>query len=311
MPAEETPAGARRGRDGAPGAGARREHAAALRGDDPGEDLADRLRRRRRGEAPGGQLARAGASGDARASAPAVEPGEEGDTGAVARLEHRRGSGRTVGRRGRRPSRLVRPPRRTRGPRRATALAIGARRAARPARRPGGRPGGRGRGQGARRGGAPPARAAARAAGSRVAAPRDPRARGDRSARGAPRRGGCGAWRRRSSASSSRRSRSPKWRSAPPWPSSAGSASSAGSTGWCVGPDRVLAVDFKSNRVVPDRPEAVPEGILRQMGAYAAALAAVWPGRQVGTAILWTRVPTADAAAAPTRRRGARPRRPP
>ena len=58
-----------------------------------------------------------------------------------------------------------------------------------------------------------------------------------------------------------------------------------------VAPDRVLAVDFKSNRAVPDRPEAVPEGILRQMGAYAAALAAIWPARAVETAIVWTRVP--------------------
>ncbi len=53
--------------------------------------------------------------------------------------------------------------------------------------------------------------------------------------------------------------------------------------------DRVLAVDFKSNRVVPAGPEAAPEAILRQMGAYAAALAAIYPGRAVETAILWTR----------------------
>jgi ATP-dependent helicase/nuclease subunit A len=56
-----------------------------------------------------------------------------------------------------------------------------------------------------------------------------------------------------------------------------------------VADDRVLAVDFKSHRDVPGRPEDVPEGILRQMGAYRAALAAIWPGRRVETAILWTR----------------------
>ena len=33
----------------------------------------------------------------------------------------------------------------------------------------------------------------------------------------------------------------------------------------------------------------MPEGILRQMGAYRAALAQIWPGRTVETAILWTR----------------------
>ena len=54
---------------------------------------------------------------------------------------------------------------------------------------------------------------------------------------------------------------------------------------------RVLAVDFKTNRVVPGRPEEVPDGILRQMGAYAAALAAIYPGRRVETAVLWTRGP--------------------
>jgi ATP-dependent helicase/nuclease subunit A len=58
-----------------------------------------------------------------------------------------------------------------------------------------------------------------------------------------------------------------------------------------LGPDRAVAVDFKSNRVLPDRPEAVPEGILRQLGAYAAALARLWPGRRVETAIVWTRGP--------------------
>ncbi len=56
-----------------------------------------------------------------------------------------------------------------------------------------------------------------------------------------------------------------------------------------VEPDVVLAIDFKSNRTVPTVPEAVPEAILRQMGAYAAALAAIYPGRRIETAILWTR----------------------
>lgn len=50
----------------------------------------------------------------------------------------------------------------------------------------------------------------------------------------------------------------------------------------------VLAVDFKSNRVVPDRPADVPPGLLAQMGLYARALEAVYPGRDVRTAIVWT-----------------------
>jgi ATP-dependent helicase/nuclease subunit A len=58
-----------------------------------------------------------------------------------------------------------------------------------------------------------------------------------------------------------------------------------------VAPDRIRVIDYKSNTVVPARPEEVPEGLLRQMGAYAAALAQIYPGRPVETAILWTAVP--------------------
>ena len=36
-------------------------------------------------------------------------------------------------------------------------------------------------------------------------------------------------------------------------------------------------------------PQDVPEGLLRQMGAYAAMLQAIYPNRQIETAILWTR----------------------
>ena len=51
---------------------------------------------------------------------------------------------------------------------------------------------------------------------------------------------------------------------------------------------RILAIDYKSNATVPERPDAVPEGILRQMGAYAALLAQIYPDRRIETAILWT-----------------------
>jgi ATP-dependent helicase/nuclease subunit A len=53
--------------------------------------------------------------------------------------------------------------------------------------------------------------------------------------------------------------------------------------------DHVLAIDYKSNARVPAGPEDVPEGILRQMGAYCAALEAIYPGARVETALLWTR----------------------
>lgn len=56
-----------------------------------------------------------------------------------------------------------------------------------------------------------------------------------------------------------------------------------------IQPDRILAVDFKTNGVVPGEPDDCPEGILRQMGAYAAALRLIYPDRRIDTAILWTR----------------------
>ncbi len=55
-----------------------------------------------------------------------------------------------------------------------------------------------------------------------------------------------------------------------------------------VEPDRILAIDYKSNRVIPKSPQETPEGILRQLGAYADALAQIYPGRRIETAILWT-----------------------
>ncbi|MCB1396726.1 MAG: double-strand break repair helicase AddA [Rhodobacter sp.] len=55
-----------------------------------------------------------------------------------------------------------------------------------------------------------------------------------------------------------------------------------------VSPGRVLAVDFKSNRVVPENGAQVPEGLLRQMGAYAHLLAGLYPDRAVQVALLWT-----------------------
>lgn len=54
----------------------------------------------------------------------------------------------------------------------------------------------------------------------------------------------------------------------------------------------VLAVDFKTNAVVPATPGQTPEGLLRQMGAYAEALKQIYPDKVVETAILWTRTAT-------------------
>ncbi|MGY9045632.1 MAG: double-strand break repair helicase AddA, partial [Rhodobacterales bacterium] len=56
-----------------------------------------------------------------------------------------------------------------------------------------------------------------------------------------------------------------------------------------VAPDKVTAVDFKTNRTVPDDPASCPLGLLRQMGAYGAMLGALYPGRQIEVGLLWTR----------------------
>jgi ATP-dependent helicase/nuclease subunit A len=53
--------------------------------------------------------------------------------------------------------------------------------------------------------------------------------------------------------------------------------------------DHILAVDFKSNAIIPERPQDTPLGLLRQMGAYAAALEAVFPNNPIKTALLWTK----------------------
>lgn len=55
---------------------------------------------------------------------------------------------------------------------------------------------------------------------------------------------------------------------------------------------RILAVDFKTNALVPGTAQDIPDGILRQMGAYAHALQGIYPDHQIETAILWTRTAT-------------------
>ena len=56
-----------------------------------------------------------------------------------------------------------------------------------------------------------------------------------------------------------------------------------------IASDRVIAVDFKTNRTVPGSAAQVPSGLFRQMAAYAHALTQIYPDRQIDTAIIWTR----------------------
>ncbi len=53
--------------------------------------------------------------------------------------------------------------------------------------------------------------------------------------------------------------------------------------------EKVLIVDFKSNRLIPGTPAEIPLGILRQMGVYYGVIREIYPDRQVVLAVLWTR----------------------
>jgi ATP-dependent helicase/nuclease subunit A len=55
-----------------------------------------------------------------------------------------------------------------------------------------------------------------------------------------------------------------------------------------VEPNRVLVVDFKTNRPAPERIEDADPGYLIQMAVYVAVLRAVFPGRAVEAALVWT-----------------------
>ena len=56
--------------------------------------------------------------------------------------------------------------------------------------------------------------------------------------------------------------------------------------------DLVRVIDFKTGRGVPATAEAIPAYHVRQMAAYGAALAVIFPGRGIETALLYTSGPT-------------------
>jgi ATP-dependent helicase/nuclease subunit A len=58
-----------------------------------------------------------------------------------------------------------------------------------------------------------------------------------------------------------------------------------------VEPERVLVADFKTARRPPASLEQVPLSTVRQMAAYVAALGAIYPGRRIEAAVLYTQTP--------------------
>ncbi|HEY5072753.1 MAG TPA: double-strand break repair helicase AddA [Caulobacteraceae bacterium] len=55
-----------------------------------------------------------------------------------------------------------------------------------------------------------------------------------------------------------------------------------------VAPDKVLVVDFKTNRPAPRRIEDCDKSYITQMAIYAAVLAEIFPGRAIEAALVWT-----------------------
>lgn len=55
--------------------------------------------------------------------------------------------------------------------------------------------------------------------------------------------------------------------------------------------DRVLVIDFKTNRRPPPSLDRVPAAYLRQLAAYAALLKEIHPDKRIDTALVWTAVP--------------------
>ncbi len=59
-----------------------------------------------------------------------------------------------------------------------------------------------------------------------------------------------------------------------------------------VRPDRVIVIDYKTNRPAPDRVEDADSTYIRQMALYAALLEDVFPDRPVEAALVWTDGPS-------------------
>jgi ATP-dependent helicase/nuclease subunit A len=58
-----------------------------------------------------------------------------------------------------------------------------------------------------------------------------------------------------------------------------------------VTPDAVLIVDFKTNAAPPRDAARAPQAYVRQLAAYRAVLARIYPGRAIRAALLWTETP--------------------
>jgi ATP-dependent helicase/nuclease subunit A len=62
-----------------------------------------------------------------------------------------------------------------------------------------------------------------------------------------------------------------------------------------IEPDRVLVIDFKTNRPAPERIEDADPDYVLQMALYGALLAEIFPGRAIEAALVWTDGPRLTA----------------
>ena len=53
-------------------------------------------------------------------------------------------------------------------------------------------------------------------------------------------------------------------------------------------PDKVVIVDYKTNRPAADTVSNVPSIYLKQLGDYKKLLQRIYPGKEVETYLLWT-----------------------
>ncbi len=55
-----------------------------------------------------------------------------------------------------------------------------------------------------------------------------------------------------------------------------------------IAPERILVIDYKTNRPPPATPEEVAPAYIAQLAAYRVALKGLFPGRSLRAALLWT-----------------------
>lgn len=59
-----------------------------------------------------------------------------------------------------------------------------------------------------------------------------------------------------------------------------------------VSDKEVIAIDYKSNRMVPKTEAETPMGLVRQMAAYQHALGEIYPNHRIRSLLLWTKTGT-------------------